>query len=202
MPDRIVFDLDGTLIDRDAALLQGAEELLARLGFEAPANLGARVSEAATVAALARDIVPGRSGELTDCMLAAIKPRADVIAMLRGLRAANRLVLLTNGRAELQRRKLRAAGLHGLFDEVLISGELGFGKPDPRCFELAFAGGDAQHALVVGDDLERDILPAVEAGARTCWISRGRALPDGAPQPTMTCEFPELPRILTCQYAT
>jgi FMN phosphatase YigB (HAD superfamily) len=42
-----------------------------------------------------------------------------------------------NGASCLQREKLATAGLEDYFDTVVVSAELGVGKPDPSIFEHA-----------------------------------------------------------------
>jgi putative hydrolase of the HAD superfamily len=53
---------------------------------------------------------------------------------VRSLRGRCPLALLTNGPSDVQRHKLASTGLGDCFDIVVISGELGIGKPDPRAF--------------------------------------------------------------------
>ena len=70
-----------------------------------------------------------------------------------------KLAVLTNGAGAAQRGKLTRFGLENLFDEVLIEGEVGFGKPDPRIYRLALArlGLPADRVWMVGDNLEWDV---------------------------------------------
>src|SRR5258705_12275861 len=69
---------------------------------------------------------------------ARIEPFPGAIDTVRWLRASGcRLALLTNGGSTGQREKLAKFDLESLFDLILIEGELGFGKPDPRVFERA-----------------------------------------------------------------
>ena len=75
-----------------------------------------------------------------------MEPFPGAIDTVRWLRASgSRLALITNGGAAGQRRKIERFGLADLFDLILIEGEVGFGKPDPRVFERALerAGGRA-----------------------------------------------------------
>lgn len=46
-----------------------------------------------------------------------------------------RLGVLSNGDSDQQRKKLRETGLSEYFEEVVISGDLGISKPDKRIFE-------------------------------------------------------------------
>jgi HAD superfamily hydrolase (TIGR01509 family) len=96
----------------------------------------------------------------------------------------HRLALVTNGGAAFQREKIARFELAPLFDAVLVEGELGFGKPDPRVFERALrALGAAPHeALMTGNDLRSDIFGAKRAGVRAVWVDHAReGVPEGAP---------------------
>ena len=67
-----------------------------------------------------------------------------------------RLALLTNGGSKGQRLKIDRFNLAMLFDVILIEGEVGFGKPDPRIYTKALAALDvpASEAWMIGDNLE------------------------------------------------
>ncbi|HEY3668669.1 MAG TPA: HAD family hydrolase [Polyangiaceae bacterium] len=83
-----------------------------------------------------------------------------------------RLGLVTNGSGETQRAKLTALELTGLFEPLLISGEVGFKKPDPRIFELALAAWEVapESVLFVGDDPVSDIAGAKAVGMQTLQV--------------------------------
>lgn len=82
-----------------------------------------------------------------------------------------KLALLTNGEAESQRAKVEKLGLGAYFPVCLIEGELGFGKPDPRIFQLALDNMDAKpsEAWMLGDRLEFDIIGAQNMGITGIW---------------------------------
>jgi len=95
-----------------------------------------------------------------------------------------RLGLITNGDAEGQRAKVRKAGLEPLFDSILVAGEFGVAKPDPRVFLHTLEGlGVASHeAWMVGDNLYADIGGAQGVGIYGIWVDwRGNGLPENAP---------------------
>ena len=99
----------------------------------------------------------------------------ETLAVLSDLRAAGgQLCLLTNGDADLQRRKAVGSGLLPLLDHVVISGELGIGKPEPGIFAhaLGLCGARPEEAVMVGDSLERDVSGAAAAGVRAVWLDR------------------------------
>lgn len=95
-----------------------------------------------------------------------------VLPLLAALRPAYKLAIVTNGAPDLQREKIAGAGLGAHVDAVVVSGEIGAGKPDPLPFAVALAalGATAGAALMVGDSYERDIVGARNAGLRGIWL--------------------------------
>lgn len=95
---------------------------------------------------------------------------------LAAARRGRKTALLTNGRPEIQRPKVRQFALDSAVDFVGITGELGAWKPDPRAFEMILEKLDvrAQDAVMVGDALDFDIVPAKRLGMRTVWVSATR----------------------------
>jgi putative hydrolase of the HAD superfamily len=125
----------------------------------------------------------------------------DVRPTLAQLRQRVRaLVLITNGPGSTQRHKAVATGLADLLDAVIVSGEAGVSKPDPRIFEIA---GDAvgvplAAAWHVGDSLTSDVAGAANArlGAGV-WLNRsGAARPDGVRPDYEIVSLRELPGLL------
>ncbi len=100
----------------------------------------------------------------------------DVEAVLREL--PRPLALVTNGASCLQREKLAASGLD--FDVVVVSEELGIGKPDPSVFRHALEQLGADEGVMVGDSLARDVDGALAAGLEAVWCNRaGEPRPEG-----------------------
>jgi putative hydrolase of the HAD superfamily len=109
---------------------------------------------------------------------------ADVVGALTSARQSCRLGLITNGASCLQREKLAASGLAGFFDAVVISGDLGVGKPDASVFRHALSLLDAspQATVMIGDSIARDIDGAIAAGLHAIWLNRlGHPRPDDRP---------------------
>jgi putative hydrolase of the HAD superfamily len=109
-------------------------------------------------------------------------------AAMDALAARYRLGMVTNGIPDVQRAKIDRTGLAERFDVVLVSGELGFGKPDSRIYATAVEriGVPAAESIMVGDNIRRDVGGAQAQGIRGVWISMGRDLPEGAPEPWLT----------------
>ena len=102
---------------------------------------------------------------------------SDVADSLTNLREVYRLALVTNGAPDLQREKIQGANLACFFDAILISGEVGIGKPDCRIFKLALdaLAASPSEAVMIGDSLTRDILGAQRAGLKGIWLNRSRS---------------------------
>ena len=67
---------------------------------------------------------------------------------------------------------LREFELDQLFIQVIESAMVGVRKPDPRIFMLGVEalGLLPEQVIVVGDSIEKDILPARQVGCRTVWL--------------------------------
>ena len=112
------------------------------------------------------DIPAGISAEFT-----AILPQKSAVfpythEVLDYLKPKYRLHLITNGFNDIQALKLAASNLAHYFEEVITSEHSGHLKPDPRMFAHALArtGAAAAESLMIGDNLECDVLGAYNAG--------------------------------------
>lgn len=105
----------------------------------------------------------------------------DTLPTLRTLRTQGYgVALVTNfDHPPYVRAMLRQRGLEGLFDVIVISGEAGCDKPDPRIFQMALRGlGCApQEALFVGDSLDADVGGAAAVGCAPLLIDMRDAHP-------------------------
>jgi putative hydrolase of the HAD superfamily len=99
----------------------------------------------------------------------------DTFHILDRLKENYRLVLITNGAPSLQNTKLAITPkLVPYFEKIIISGDYGKGKPDKGIFEYALSQLSLQsnEAIMVGDNLNTDILGANHAGIASVWINR------------------------------
>lgn len=99
----------------------------------------------------------------------------ETMDTLRHLQGKYKLLLLTNGCPALQQEKLDGVPeLSPFFDEIIISGSFGKGKPDPSIFEHALnkLGVKPEESMMVGDKLTTDIRGALSSGIRAVWINR------------------------------
>ncbi|UJL47384.1 HAD family hydrolase [Virgibacillus sp. NKC19-16] len=99
----------------------------------------------------------------------------DTFRVLDQLKGNYQMLLLTNGSPELQQTKLDITPeLTPYFDQIVVSGAFGKGKPDPTIFEhaLELLSVQKDEVLMVGDNLTTDILGASRAGINSVWINR------------------------------
>ena len=123
-------------------------------------------------------------------------PYPETFHVLRALRGRVRLGMLTNGASDLQRDKERNAGLVPLFDAIVVSGDVGVGKPDARVFHALCdrLGVAPARCVMVGDNPERDVAGAHGVGAKALWIDRrGATLPAGVKPDARITSLAEVP---------
>jgi HAD superfamily hydrolase (TIGR01509 family) len=97
----------------------------------------------------------------------------DAVPTIDRLRAAGLLVVVAGNQPEAGEGALTEAGVRA--DLVISSDRLGAAKPDPRFFvELAAAVNlDASEMVSVGDRVDNDVLPALQAGMAAIHLRRG-----------------------------
>ena len=73
------------------------------------------------------------------------------------------------------RERLEKMGLLKYIDIVVASAEEGVAKPDLRIFRIALerAACKPEEAVMVGDRIDNDIIPAKKIGMKTVWIRKG-----------------------------
>ena len=88
------------------------------------------------------------------------------------------MVLVSNFYGNIQ-TVLDEFGLDGVFSQIIESAVVGVRKPDPRIFSLGVEalGQKPDEVVVVGDSIDKDIVPARQAGCHTVWF-RGEGWTD------------------------
>jgi putative hydrolase of the HAD superfamily len=94
-----------------------------------------------------------------------------------------RLHLITNGFEKTQLAKIQNAGIDGFFGEVITSEGSNSLKPHKEIFDYAFrlTGADPAESIMLGDNIEVDILGAINAGIDQVYINHLRTEPDLKP---------------------
>ena len=98
----------------------------------------------------------------------------DAKEVLQKLRQKYKLGIIANQDYGTEKR-LIDFGIRPYIDLVIASAEEGFEKPDLRIFKLAFdrVNCKPEEAVMVGDRLDNDIIPANKIGMTTVWIKQG-----------------------------
>lgn len=73
------------------------------------------------------------------------------------------------------KERLRQHGILQYIDLIIASAEEGVAKPDQRIFEIALARSNCEpdHAVMIGDRIDNDIVPANLLGMNTIWMKQG-----------------------------
>jgi len=191
-----LFDLDNTLLDREAAFAQWAHSFCDahRLpadahpwlvaadgdGFRPREEVFAGVRDRYGVDDPVEDLVHAYHRDYPT----AFAFPADSRDALRRLRSAGwKVAVVTNG-PRSQERKLEVTRLGDEVDAVCVSGLVDSWKPDPEIFvEAARRCGVGLDGWMVGDSAEADIRGGQGVGLRTIWFHRGRTWDLGGPEP-------------------
>jgi putative hydrolase of the HAD superfamily len=179
----LLLDLDNTLIDRDAALVEwlrsalpapSSRDLEALIACDGGGH-ACRITFYAAVARVCGTSPAQARNRFLKELPELVRLKRDADTLLRTF--PGRTVVVTNGARSVQRRKLTSAGLDGRVSHVLVSDECGMRKPAVGMFQraLALAGCAPNEALMVGDHPERDIAGAQATGidgvlVRTRWF--------------------------------
>jgi putative hydrolase of the HAD superfamily len=178
----VIFDLDNTLIDREAAFLRWAEQFVTGrgLGVEEVQWLVDADGDGFVPRAQFVSAVRERYG-LDE------PPDPRVPAALDRLRDDGWAVAIaTNGSTRQQSAKIRKTGLDAHVDAIAISEEVGVAKPDRRIFHAAAQRSGCrleEGGWMVGDCPARDVAGGRQVGLRTIWLHRGRAWDSATPAP-------------------
>ena len=186
-----IFDLDGTLLNRDASLASFIDDQYKRLAEHLEHipqdRFAQRFTELDAKGYVWKDKVyqqlieefgiKGISWEtlLEDyvknfknhCM-----PFPNLRIMLENLTAKSiQLAMITNGKGQFQLDNILALGIKDYFEHILISEWEEIAKPDPAIFQKALEklGVSAGEAVYIGDHPKNDIQAARAVGMQAIW---------------------------------
>jgi HAD superfamily hydrolase (TIGR01509 family) len=179
LPDAVVFDNDGLLLDTESVWTRAEEDLFARRGLEfTPADKRELVGTSAEIAGgiLERRLgEPGRAGELIEelnsLVVAELERGVEAMVGARDLLERLReqgvpIGLVSNSPLRFVRRSIEIVGFEGHFDVVLSAHEVAAPKPAPdpyleACRRLGVEPGPAVVAL---EDSPTGVAAARAAG--------------------------------------
>ena len=212
----VLFDLDGTLLDRNASLIEfvrwqaqgmlkteipNVEQFVKRF-IELDANgyvwkdkvYESLISEFSIQKWSMEELLT--SYELCFCAFA--KPMEGAIEAVKTLsRMAAKIALVSNGKTPFQERNFNALGISNLFDAVVVSEAVNLRKPEKEIFQLAceLLETEVSNAIFVGDSPNADIKGANNVGMYTVYIPSARR-PSCEEADIICKDFSELPNIV------
>lgn len=124
-------------------------------------------------------------------------PFPYLIPMLKTLKNASlRLGVITNGKGQFQMDNIVALGIEDFFDTILISEWEGIKKPDAKIFQKALAQlkVSPEESVFVGDHPENDVNAAKRVGMKGIWKKDSSW--SGAKADAAIKDLMELPRLV------
>ena len=198
----ILFDVDGTLLDFDAAERDGLRQVLLSQSIQMTDEMSVRYHgindgywKAYERGEITKDQIMGnrfidffKTLNMTvdgDAMERMFRNELNNSAVLlegasgicQYLKDKYRMYVVTNGVSETQYKRLAASGLDRFFDDVFVSEDAGSQKPQPEYFEYCFSripNAVPEDMLIIGDTLSSDIKGGNVAGIDTCWFNPGK----------------------------
>ena len=222
----VIFDLDGTLYDYDAAheiafrVLCGyvektlglsesgfravydsvMEEQVTRSGGAYAAIHNRMIRFQMILERLGKPILyaPEMADLYWDAFLDACVPVPGVRETLEALRERYAVGVGTNMTADYQFRKLQKLGLLALIDFMVSSEEVSAEKPEKRLFDACAekAGCTASECVFVGDSLSHDVRGALNAGMSAVWLAPSGRAADAPDGVPRIASVSELPGLL------
>jgi putative hydrolase of the HAD superfamily len=190
-PKAVLFDLDGTLFDRDASFRELVHDQYDHFATElggTPREVFVRrvvemdahgyVDKQVVYRDLALELHLSEATadrlfiHFRDAYASYSRCFPEVLSALAALRERGmKLAIITNGSTTMQEQKIGQLGLANLMDEVLISEREGIRKPDRKIFERALErlAVAPTEAWFVGDHPLADVQGAFEAGLTAVW---------------------------------
>ena len=187
----VIFDIDDTLVDRKTAFLRFCHYLIDKYsaiypysidkddlisymieidasGYGGLKNFIPELNKVWNLPVSCDEFIKERNsifGKFT-------VPFPEAYEVLKYLKAKYKLGVVTNGYSQVQREKIRVAGLADYFDDIIVSEEAGIAKPDPRVFLISCdnLGVKPEESVLVGDYYPNDIAGAISAGITPIWI--------------------------------
>ncbi len=200
----ILWDVDGTLLDFNAAERAAVRTLFSEFGLgECTDTMLARYHEINTVfwqrlernEVTKKQVLEGRFGQFfneyginTDIVPKfneryqfalgdTIVYRDDSLQIVKALKGKIKQYVVSNGTVAAQTKKLERSKLKEQMDGIFLSEELGVEKPNIAFFNRVFSEirvEDRSTIMIVGDSLTSDIQGGMNAGIKTCWYNPER----------------------------
>lgn len=113
--------------------------------------------------------ISSNSGEsiedIRSCFINSRQVDMDVVELVRSLKPNYSTALVSNAGGPNVRQRIKENNIEDLFDELIISGECGFIKPEPQIFELSLTklGAEPEESIFI-DDNPKNVQGALDVG--------------------------------------
>lgn len=204
----ILWDVDGTLLDFDAAERAAIRSLFAEFGFGTctdamlarysainagywqrlergeltkPQILVRRFEQFFSEYGIDPATAPAFNEKYQVRLGDTVVCRDDSLNVVKALKGRVKQYVVSNGTVVAQTKKLDRSGLGAEMDGIFLSERLGAEKPNAAFFAGVFEAirpRDLSEVMIVGDSLTSDIRGGMNAGIRTCLYN-----PAGIPVP-------------------
>lgn len=173
----IFFDLGATLVDETEVYKSRCDFAIRQLQMDPEVFLCRIKEEAKSSAAPIRSAAKALGVVLPEWDHSLEKLYDGVPELIAGLYGNYKLGIIAN-QSLGTRERMDHWGIGKYFDVVIGSAEAGCAKPDLRIFSMALenAGCEAADAVMVGDRLDNDVIPAKMLGMKTVWVRQGFAV--------------------------
>ncbi|MBS4192830.1 HAD family hydrolase [Bacillus sp. FJAT-49705] len=187
----VIFDLDGTLLNRDESVKKFIDNQYKRLnkwvGHIPKEKYTIRFIELDSRGYVWKDKVYQQlvdefeiTGVNWEVLLGdyisefkhSCVPFPNLLSMLEDLRKSNLLLgIITNGYGQFQIDNIKALGIEKYFKTILVSEWEGIKKPSPQIFKraLELLNVSANESIFVGDHPENDVKAAQNVGMKGIW---------------------------------
>ncbi len=98
----------------------------------------------------------------------------DAYDIIEKLSKKYRLVIITNGLKDVQKKRIGQSILAPFIEELIISDEIGISKPNPQIIDFALdkiKHSNKDEIVIIGDSLTSDIQCGFNAGIDTIWYN-------------------------------
>ncbi len=90
-----------------------------------------------------------------------------------------KIIIISNGSKCINPNRIERSGLKQYFDEIYISEEVGYDKPDVRFFEpILKKYPNKEEMIIIGDSLTSDIQSGLNLGIPTIWYNKSNKKSD------------------------
>ena len=170
----LFFDIGSTLVDESIAYRKRIETTVANtdISYDEFYRKMVEISKQNQDAYNSAVAVYGLNKALWNSDDEVVYPEAE--ECLRELSKRYKIGIIANQNPG-SRERLEKIGLLKYIDLVVASAEEGVAKPDLRIFRIALerAACKPEEAVMVGDRIDNDIIPAKKLGMKTVWIRQG-----------------------------